>query len=97
MPRLANSAPAERFLLWIRSWDRLRGGRRVQSSAVGIEEVSKRTEDELRVELCSLGYPWHSLEGFVTNRLDIREAVPVLLRDLPKIDEVVVKEQIVRG
>lgn len=59
--------------------------------------MSKRTEEELRAELRSLGYPRDSLEGFVTNRLDVREAVPVLLRDLPKIDDVAVKEQIVRG
>lgn len=59
--------------------------------------MSKRTEEELRAELRSLGYPRGSLEGFVTNQLDVREAVPVLLRALPEIDEVAVKEQIVRG
>jgi hypothetical protein len=59
--------------------------------------VSTRTEEELRAELRSLGYPRDSLEGFVTNRLDVRAAVPVLLRDLPKIDDEALKEQIVRG
>jgi hypothetical protein len=59
--------------------------------------MSARTEEELRAELRSLGYPRDALEGFVTNELDVREAVQVLLRDLPKIDDVVVKEQIVRG
>jgi HEAT repeats len=64
---------------------------------VAAEEVSKRTEEDLRAELRSLGYPRDSLEGFVTNRLDVCEAVPVLLRYLPKIDDEAVKEQIVRG
>jgi DNA-binding NarL/FixJ family response regulator len=61
------------------------------------EEVNRRTEDELRAELRSLGYPRDSLEGFVTNRLDVREAVPVLLRALPELEDVAVKEQVVRG
>jgi HEAT repeat protein len=59
--------------------------------------MSLRTEEELRAELRSLGYPWGSLEGFVTTQLDVREAVPVLLRYLPTINDDAVKEQIVRG
>jgi HEAT repeat protein len=59
--------------------------------------VSSRTEEELRAELRLLGYPQDSLEGFVTNRLDVRDAVPVLLCYLPKIDDEAVKEQVVRG
>jgi hypothetical protein len=59
--------------------------------------VSRRSEDELRAELRSLGYPPDSLEGFVTNRLDVRGAVRVLLTDLARIDDVAVKEQIGQG
>jgi HEAT repeat protein len=59
--------------------------------------VSRRTEEELRAELRSLGYPRDSLEGFVTNRLDVREAVPVLLRALPELEDMALKEQVVRG
>jgi hypothetical protein len=77
--------------------NRLKKHNRVHVERFRAEEVSTRTEEELRAELRSLGYPRDSLEGFVTNRLDVREAVPVLLRDLPKIDDDAVKEQIVRG
>jgi hypothetical protein len=57
----------------------------------------KLTEQELRDELRSLGYPRDALERFVTNRLEVGEAVPVLLRALPEVDDPTVEEQIVRA
>ena len=59
--------------------------------------MAKRTEEDLRAELRSLGYPQDALERFVANRLDVRDATPVLLRALPKVDDPSVKEQIVRA